>query len=89
MNVVIKRERKGTTWLIEMHVEKIMKKYKPKGCPFKDYSFLDLLEDLIKKNDWRLEYGKEYSLKDFLAECNDMYASTYGDALLEMEAMYA
>lgn len=41
-----------------------LKAYRPKGCPFENYSMLDLLKDWIQMYSWQL-IGK-FSLVDFL-----------------------
>lgn len=31
-----------------------LRQYKPRGCPFENYSLLDLLSDLVKMYSWKI-----------------------------------
>ena len=52
------------------------------GCPFKNYSAWDLLQDLISMYSWKLKPGTPCTLSDFLTLCNDVHAEAYR-AILE------
>lgn len=47
------------------------------GCPFENYSAMDLLRDLIKKYSGRMEKGIEYSIGDFLTLCDNKLVERY------------
>lgn len=49
---------------INNNVLESLKAYKPKGCPFENYTMFDLLKDWIGMYSWQL-IGK-FSLIDFL-----------------------
>lgn len=48
-----------------------LKSYKPKGCPFKNYSMLDLLKDWVNMYSWQIiQRNKQISLVDFIKNIN-------------------
>ena len=50
---------------------------KLKGCPFKDYTAIDLLHDLEIMYSWKIKAGISYTIEDFLTICNDAHAEAY------------
>lgn len=61
--------------------------YVPKGCPFADYTLLDLLTDLIDMYDWKIDRGDTMSLSDFirlLQRERQVYAVVYGEAMIQL-----
>ena len=42
--------------------------YIPRGCPFKNYTLFDLLEDWINMYSWILDKGQKYSISDFVKQ---------------------
>lgn len=65
-----------------------LKQYKPCGCPFKDYTLMDLLKDFVNMYGWILDKGKRISLSDFIEACKqkDIKAETYGNAMVQLLA---
>lgn len=61
--------------------------YKPKGCPYSDYTLLDLLRDFIQAYSWKIEKGHTISLNDFIrllqAE-NYAHAIMYGEDMMRI-----
>ena len=84
--IEIIRKRTGITTNINSKVYEAMNAATPKGCPFKGYTFWDLLRDLIKMYSWELSFDRIYTLNDFLTECNCIHAEVYKKDFLRMEA---
>lgn len=61
-----------------------LKNATPKGCPFDNYTLLDLLIDLINMYSWKLDRGKKYSINYFLEMTNDIKALTYKDDIKKL-----
>lgn len=63
-----------------------LKQYRPSGCPFPDYSLLDLLKDFVSMYSWILDRGKRIALSDFIEACKqkDIKAEIYGNAIIEL-----
>ena len=70
---------------ISEQVAERLDSYKPKGCPFSDYTLLDLLKDFIQAYSWEIDRGYTMSLSDFIrllqAE-NYAHAVVYGEAMI-------
>ena len=61
--------------------------YIPKGCPFADYTLLDLLRDFIQAYDWKITRGETMSLSDFirfLQSENYAHAIVYGETMIRI-----
>ena len=84
--IEIIRKRTGTITNINNAAYEAMNAAAPKGCPFKGYTFWDLLNDLIKMYDWQLSIDRIYTLNEFLTECNCIHAEVYKKDFLRMEA---
>ena len=71
---------------MELQPEKIeiMRKYTPRGCPFNNYTMLDLLIDFINMYSWKLETGRTYTIIEFLNILNDIKAITYKNFYIEL-----
>lgn len=84
----IKREMDGTIiYSINEDIKKRLSRLVPVGCPFKNYSILDLLVDWITMYDW-IVYGRgEISLVDFIEILKKRgydKALVYGDAIINI-----
>ena len=44
----------------------ILNTYTPKGCPFDNYTLLDLVKDFIIMYGWKICRGQSMSLNDFI-----------------------
>lgn len=64
---------------------KLLTTYIPKGCPFNNYTFLDLLLNQITMNDWKYPCQK-MTIKEFVKKemgDNNVYMLAYGDFIIE------
>lgn len=76
-------------WQVESTVAKRLKMYVPRGCPFKNYTLLDLLRDLIRMYSWILDMNRKYSISDFIKKIQDrdIHAKVYGNAIIKLLEM--
>ena len=77
MNNYIITDITGGRLVLAPEAAENLKNFKPAGCPFLNYTMLDLLMDLIKAYSWKLENNKKYSITHFLELTNDIKAVTY------------
>lgn len=63
-----------------------LKSFKPEGCPFENYSMLDLLKDWVNMYSWQIwQINKQISLTDFIRNINgDGKVLTYGQAMINL-----
>ena len=71
---------------INNNIMEHLKAYKPKGCPFENYSMFDLLKDWIQMYSWQMTERK-ISLIDFIGKIKgdgkvELYRETMGMLLL-------
>ncbi len=72
---------------IQPDIANILKRFKPRGCPFKDYTMFDLLTDWIQMYSWMLDRNREYSLTEFVNTIHgDGKVTVYAPAMLELLA---
>lgn len=87
MNSYIEHTPKGTTAQISANAAENLSRYRPRGCPFKDYTLLDLLSDFIKMYAWKIYCEGKKSIEDFIrllqAE-NIIHAVVYGDSIIKL-----
>lgn len=64
----------------------VLKQFRSSGCPFSDYSLLDLLEGFVSMYSWILDRGKRIALSDFIEACKqkDIKAEIYGNAIIKL-----
>lgn len=76
---------RGATLNITKRAADILRQYTPKGCPFKDYTLLDLMCDLMSYS-WKIT-TKTMSLTEYirmLQKENYVHAVAYGDSIIEL-----
>lgn len=64
--------------------KEFLQKVKPKGCPFCDYSMLDLLLDWVSMYSWQIERNKKMSLADFVRKIRTDGTYIYKDAMIRI-----
>lgn len=68
---------------IQSDIASVLRRYEPRGCPFKDYTALDLLTDWVQMYSWQLDRNRKYSLPEFVnAIYGDAKVELYKDAIL-------
>ena len=48
-----------------------------KGCPFKNYTAIDLLHDLEAMYSWKVKPGIPMTIDEFMTLCHDIHAEAY------------
>ena len=63
-----------------------LKKFKPNGCLFENYSMLDLLKDWVNMYSWQIvQRNKQISLVDFIKNINgDRKVLLYGQTMIDL-----
>ena len=86
MNIIERKHFGNYEIKFKNETAKKLKGYKPKGCPFKDYTLFDLVCDWFKAYSWKL-LERILSIESFIkmlqAE-NDIKAVTYGDDIINI-----
>lgn len=86
-NYVMIDYRNRTKGTIQSDIANILKRFEPRGCPFKDYTMLDLLIDWVQMYSWQLDRNREYSLTEFVNTIHgDGKVIVYAPAMLELLA---
>ena len=85
-NYIIVDFRGNTKVSITRNTMENLKSFKPKGCPFEDYSMLDLLKDWVNMYSWQIvNRNKQISLTDFIKSINgDGKVLLYGEAMINL-----
>ena len=62
------------------------KSFRPKGCPFENYSMLDLLKDWVNMYSWQIvQMNKQIALVDFIKNINgDGKVLLYGQTIIDL-----
>jgi len=86
MNIIERKHFGNYEIKFKNETAKKLKGYKPKGCPFKDYTLFDLVCDWFKTYSWKL-LERILSIESFIkmlqAE-NDIKAVIYGDDIINI-----
>ena len=63
-----------------------LKSFRPKGCPFENYSMFDLLKDWINMYSWQIvQMNKQIALIDFIKNINgDGKVLLYGQTIIDL-----
>lgn len=85
MNYIENSIAHGVTLHMTRQAAEVLKQYKPKDCPFKDYTLFDLVCDLMDFS-WRIT-DKIISLANYirmLQKENYVHAVVYGDDIIKL-----
>lgn len=83
MNYIIHNYKEGKLVLTERTISNL-RCVKPVGCPFIEYSLLDLLKDFVAMYSWKI--SGQRSIKEFISQLIDEgyeKAIVYGNAIIE------
>ena len=85
-NYIIVDFRGNTKVSITQKAMENLKTFKPKGCPFEDYSMLDLLKDWVNMYSWQIvNRNKQIPLVDFIKRINgDGKVLLYGESMINL-----
>ena len=62
----ITRKINGIDASISNKAAERLSEYVPRGCPFKDYTLLDLLKDLVRMYGYNLEWYQTMTMTEFI-----------------------
>lgn len=82
MKNYIKFNYTGHRLILSRAVTEMLESFVPKGCPFKDYTCLDLLKDTFEMYSWRVQ--EDMSVVDFIKMLMDYDAHmvAYGQDII-------
>ena len=86
MNTITRRIN-GIDASISNKAAERLSEYVPRGCPFKDYTLLDLLKDLVRMYGYRLEWYQTMTMTEFiryLMGIEEAHAKVYGEAMIQI-----
>ena len=85
-NFIIVDFRGSTKVSITQNAMENLKSYRPNGCPFENYSMLDLLKDWVNMYSWQIvQRNKQISLVDFIKNVNgEGKVLQYGQTMIDL-----
>ena len=84
MNVIERNHSGCYSMKLNKQVTETLNSYKPKGCPFNEYTLLDLLQDWFKTYNWELS-DKITTIENFIKKLQnngESKALIYGDDMI-------
>lgn len=86
MNIIERKFSGGYTMRLKSNGVEALKRYSPKGCPFTNYTILDLLKDWMSAYSWKLQ-AKETTITQFIKQLQsegEYKAIAYGDDIISI-----
>lgn len=85
MNTITRRIN-GIDASISNKAAERLSEYVPRGCPFKDYTLLDLLKNLVRMYGYHLEWYQTMTMTEFIWHLIgvDVHAKVYGEAMIQI-----
>ena len=82
MRSYIKANYTGNQLVLSRAAAEMLSAFEPKGCPFQNYTLLDLLKDLYGMYSWRIQ--QDTSIVDFIEMLKEFShkAIVYGDEII-------
>lgn len=78
----IKVSYTGNQLVLSRAAAEMLNTFEPKGCPFQNYTLLDLLKDLYEMYSWRIQQDTNIvNFIEMLKEFSDK-AQAYGDEMI-------
>lgn len=80
----IKKNYTGDKLILLKSTAEMLNNFEPKGCPFPNYTYLDLVKDLVYMYSWKIE--SDTSLIDFISMLMDeeAHAHAYGSDIISI-----
>lgn len=75
---------------ISVKAKEDLEKFRPRDCPFSNYSMFDLLKDWVRMYSWQMERNKKIPLTEFVGKIRTDGKWIYKDSMiniLELEAV--
>lgn len=85
-NFIVVDFRGNTKVSITQKAVNNLKKFRPNGCPFENYSMLDLLKDWVNMYSWQMvQRNKQIPLAYFIKNINgDGKVLLYGQTMIDL-----
>ena len=85
-NYIVVDFRGGTKVSITQKAMENLRSFRPKDCPFENYSMLDLLKDWVNMYSWQIvQRNKQILLADFIKNINgDGKVLLYGQTMIDL-----
>lgn len=85
-NYIVVDFRGGTKVSITQKAMENLRSFRPKDCPFENYSMLDLLKDWVNMYSWQIvQRNKQIPLADFIKNINgDGKVLLYGQTMINL-----
>lgn len=87
MNMIKRNFNSNVSTSISTVAAKKLSHYTPRGCPFSNYTLLDLLKDLISAYSWKISRGEIMSVNAFIRLLQHegyAHALAYGDDIISL-----
>lgn len=87
MNTITHNINGSVSASISMRASEKLSQYTPKGCPFDNYTLMDLLKDFIQAYSWKITRGTAMSIKVFIELLQlegYIHSITYGDDIISL-----
>lgn len=84
MTNYIKVNRTGDQLILMSYTAEKLSRITPEGCPFPNYTLLDLLKDLVQMYSWKI--SKDTTAADFIEMLmqEDAHAVSYGKEIIDL-----
>lgn len=84
MTNYIKVNYTGDQLILTSYTAEMLNNFVPKGCPFPNYTLLDLLKDLVQMYSWKI--SKDTTAADFIEMLmqEDEHAVSYGKEIIDL-----
>lgn len=69
---------------ISVKAKEDLEKFRPRGCPFSNYSMFDLLKDWVRMYSWQMDRNKQMPLVDFVRKIRTDGSYIYKSAIIQM-----
>lgn len=79
----IKTNYTGDSLILMKSVSEMLNSFTPKGCPYRNYTLLDLLKDMVRMYSWTIT--DDTSVVEFLTQLdNNAYVIAYGQEIINI-----
>ena len=84
MTNYIKANYNGSQLILTERTARLLNQYEPKGCPFPNYTLLDLLKDLVNMYSWKI--STDTTATDFVEMLmkEEAHAAAYGQDIINI-----
>lgn len=84
MTNYIKVNYTGDKLVLLPHTAQLLSQFKPRDCPFPNYSLLDLLNDLVNMYSWKVSKDTEATEFVEMLMKEEAHAAAYGQDIINL-----